>query len=121
MPLCATSSPAPATSPLSFVSTTLPLSAPPAIQDAGLACPHDVSVIGLDNIIVAEYFYPHLATVRQPLYKMGSTAAELLIKRILSPDQPYPHEACFEPELIMRESTISVHEASPPRSSRGKR
>jgi DNA-binding LacI/PurR family transcriptional regulator len=92
-----------------------------AIQDAGLACPHDISVIGFDDIIVAEYFNPRLTTVRQPLYKMGSAAAELLIKRILSPDEPYPHDVCFEPELIVRESTMAVHEASPPRPSRGQR
>jgi LacI family transcriptional regulator len=92
-----------------------------AIQDAGLDCPHDISVIGFDDIIVAEYFNPRLTTVRQPLYKMGSAAAELLIKRILSPDEPYPHDVCFEPELIVRESTMAVHKASPPRLSRGQR
>ena len=92
-----------------------------AIQDAGLACPHNISVIGFDDIIVAEYFNPRLTTVRQPLYKMGSAAAELLIKRIQSPDEPYPHDVCFEPELIVRESTIGIHEAFPPRPSRAKR
>src|SRR5882757_2107886 len=90
-----------------------------AIQDAGLTCPHDISVIGFDDIIVAEYFNPRLTTVRQPLYKMGAAAAELLIKRILSPDEPYPHDVYFEPELIVRESTMAVHKASPPRPSRG--
>jgi DNA-binding LacI/PurR family transcriptional regulator len=91
-----------------------------AIQDAGLSCPHDISVIGFDDIIVAEYFNPRLTSIRQPLYKMGSAAAELLVQRILSPDEPYPHDVCFEPELIVRESTIGVHEASPPPHSRGK-
>ena len=67
------------------------------------------------------YFNPRLTTVRQPLYKMGAAAAELLIKRILSPDEPYPHDVWFEPELIVRESTMGVHEASTPRPSRGKR
>jgi DNA-binding LacI/PurR family transcriptional regulator len=52
---------------------------------------------------------------------MGSAAAEFLIKRILSPDEPYPHDVCFKPELIVRESTMGVHEASLPRPSRGKR
>jgi LacI family transcriptional regulator len=92
-----------------------------AIQDAGLACPHDISVIGFDDIIVAEYFNPRLTTVRQPLYKMGSAAAELLVKRILAPEEPYPHDVCFEPELIVRESTIGVHQPSPRRLSQGKR
>jgi LacI family transcriptional regulator len=35
-----------------------------AIQDVGLSCPHDISVIGFDDIIVAEYFNPRLTTVR---------------------------------------------------------
>jgi DNA-binding LacI/PurR family transcriptional regulator len=91
-----------------------------AIQDAGLTCPNDISVIGFDDIIVAEYFNPRLTTVRQPLFKMGEAAAELLIKRIQSPDEPYPQDVWFEPELIVRESTTSIPHSSSPRP-RGKR
>jgi DNA-binding LacI/PurR family transcriptional regulator len=89
-----------------------------AIQDAGLSCPRDISVIGFDDIIVAEYFNPRLTTVRQPLYKMGSAAAELLIKRIQSPDDPYAQDVWFEPELIVRESTTSVPLSSSPHGKR---
>jgi LacI family transcriptional regulator len=92
-----------------------------AIQDAGLNCPHDISVIGFDDIIVAEYCNPRLTTVHQPLFKMGEAAAELLIKRIQSPDEPYPQDVWFEPELIVRESTTSIPHSAPPRSPRGKR
>jgi DNA-binding LacI/PurR family transcriptional regulator len=91
-----------------------------AIQDAGLSCPGNISVIGFDDIIVAEYFNPRLTTVRQPLHKMGSAAARLLVQRIQSPDEPYPREVWFEPELIVRESTTGVPHTSPPRP-RGKR
>jgi DNA-binding LacI/PurR family transcriptional regulator len=91
-----------------------------AIQDAGLSCPRDISVIGFDDIIVAEYFYPRLTTVRQPLNKMGTIAAELLVRRIQSPDEPYPQEVWFEPELIVRESTASVPQSSAPRPSKAK-
>ena len=91
-----------------------------AIEDAGLNCSRDISVIGFDDIIVAEYFNPRLTTVRQPLHKMGLTAAQLLVQRIQSPDGPYPQEVWFEPELIVRESTTGVPHTSPPRP-RGKR
>lgn len=91
-----------------------------AIQDAGLNCPRDISVIGFDDIIVAEYFNPRLTTVRQPLHKMGTTAAELLVKRIQSPDELYAREVWFEPELIVRESTAGIPHA-PSTRSRGKR
>jgi LacI family transcriptional regulator len=92
-----------------------------AIQDAGLACPRDISVIGFDDIIVAEYFNPRLTTVRQPLHNMGIAAAELLIKRIQAPDEPYPQDVWFEPELIVRESTAGVSQSSPPRPPQGQR
>jgi LacI family transcriptional regulator len=79
-----------------------------AIEDAGLNCPRDISVIGFDDIIVAEYFNPRLTTVRQPLHKMGTEAARLLIQRIQSPDLPYPQQVWFEPQLIVRESTRAI-------------
>lgn len=92
-----------------------------AIEDAGLKCPCDISVIGFDDIIVAEYFNPRLTTVRQPLHKMGWTAAQLLIQRIQSPDEPTPQDIWFEPELIVRESTSGVPHASQPQPPKGKR
>jgi len=76
-----------------------------AIEDAGLNCPRDISVIGFDDIKVAEYFNPRLTTVRQPLHEMGRAAAELLVKRIQSPSEQCPDEVWFDPELVAREST----------------
>jgi LacI family transcriptional regulator len=92
-----------------------------AIEDAGLNCPRDISVIGFDDIIVAEYFNPRLTTVRQPLHKMGMAAAELLVKRIQAPEQPYPEVVSFEPELVVRESTAGVHETNSSKPRRAKR
>jgi LacI family transcriptional regulator len=79
-----------------------------AIEDVGLNCPRDISVIGFDDIMVAEYLTPRLTTIRQPLHKMGWTAAQLLVNRIQSPDEPYPADVWFEPELVVRESTAGV-------------
>jgi LacI family transcriptional regulator len=92
-----------------------------AIEDAGLNCPRDISVIGFDDIIVAEYYNPRLTTVRQPLHKMGWAAAQHLVKRIQSPDEPYPQVVWFEPELVVRESTAGVHEPSRTKARRAKR
>jgi LacI family transcriptional regulator len=79
-----------------------------AIEDAGLSCPRDISVIGFDDIIVAEYTNPRLTTVRQPLHKMGMSAAETLVQRIQNPDKPYPETVWFAPELVVRESTAAA-------------
>ena len=83
-----------------------------AIEDVGLSCPKDISVIGFDDIIVAEYYNPRLTTIRQPLHKMGAAAAQLLVRRIQAPDETYPEEVVFEPELVVRESTAGVHSLS---------
>ena len=76
-----------------------------AIADCGLRCPQDVSIIGFDDIASAAYHVPRLTTVRQPLRRMGEVAVQILLKRIESPEEPYPDTVMFQPELIVREST----------------
>jgi LacI family transcriptional regulator len=91
-----------------------------AIEDVGLNCPRDISVIGFDDIIVAEYYNPRLTTIRQPLHKMGWTAAQVLVNRIQTPEQSYPDFVWFEPELVVRESTSGVREGSSTKMRRTK-
>jgi DNA-binding LacI/PurR family transcriptional regulator len=76
-----------------------------ALKDAGLRVPEDVSVIGFDDVVSAKYSTPSLTTVRQPLWKMGRTAAELLLRKIAHPSARCPAEVTMEPELMVREST----------------
>jgi DNA-binding LacI/PurR family transcriptional regulator len=76
-----------------------------AIHDAGLRVPEDVSVVGFDDIISAAYQKPSLTTVRQPLRKMGSEGAQVLLDLIANPQTEPPAEIVMEPELIVREST----------------
>ena len=76
-----------------------------ALEDAGLSCPGDISVVGFDDIASAMYYRPSLTTVRQPLRRMGETAAQLLLRRIQNPAEAYPETVTFEPELMVREST----------------
>ncbi len=46
--------------------------------------PDDLSIIGYDNLKVAEMSIPPLTTVGQPLYEMGQIAANMLFKMINS-------------------------------------
>ena len=74
-----------------------------ALHDGGLRVPEDVSVIGYDDIQSASYHVPSLTTVRQPLQKMGSIAAQTLLEKLQGQTtQPLLQ---VEPELIAREST----------------
>jgi len=77
-----------------------------ALHEAGLRVPNDVSVLGFDDIQSAQYQVPSLTTIRQPLQKMGSTAARMLLKKLS--DQPTPELIRVDPELIVRESTSAV-------------
>src|ERR1700751_3751663 len=75
-----------------------------AFQEAGLRVPQDVSVVGFDDIQGAAFNTPSLTTVRQPLTRMGTIAAQTLLERIEG-DGTYPSQIAIEPELVIREST----------------
>lgn len=75
-----------------------------AFQEQGLRVPDDISVVGFDDIQVAAFNTPSLTTVRQPLIRMGTIAAQILLERIENKRQE-PREIAIEPELVIREST----------------
>jgi len=74
-----------------------------ALHEAGLRVPDDVSVLGFDDIQSSQFQVPSLTTIRQPLQKMGSTAARMLLKKLA--DETTPELIRIDPELIIREST----------------
>ncbi len=76
-----------------------------ALTEAGLRIPHDVSVVGFDDIQSAAFFTPSLTTVRQPLHEMGKSGARILLDRIANPSGDYAAAVVMQPELIVREST----------------
>ena len=76
-----------------------------ALREAQLRVPHDVSVVGFDDIHSAAYQSPALTTVRQPLEEMGRIAAETLLRRIRSAGSSDGGEIIVEPKLIVRETT----------------
>jgi len=72
----------------------------------GLKVPYDVSVIGFDDIDLAEQFIPPLTSIRQNRLLLGETAASMLMERIESPDgHSQDHAAAVPVSLIIREST----------------
>lgn len=76
----------------------------------GLALPGDLSVVGIDDVLVASLTVPRLTTVRQPLFEMGRKAAELLVGRIEGTDQDhFKPDHVLPPELIVRDSTAAPH------------
>src|ERR1700733_5203334 len=81
-----------------------------ALHDSGLRVPHDVSVVGFDDIKEAAFQTPSLTTIRQPLHQMGALAVDLLLQQLGPADSKSPPEVAVEPELIVRESTGPVRQ-----------
>lgn len=53
-----------------------------AMSDAGIDVPGDVSVVGFDDVILADAANPPLTTVRTPRHEMGATAVRLLLEKL---------------------------------------
>ncbi len=78
-----------------------------AIQQAGLRVPHDISVIGFDDISLAESHNPPLTTVRQSMVHMGERAAKALIQLIENPNVT-PSVITLDAELVIRDTCRSL-------------
>jgi DNA-binding LacI/PurR family transcriptional regulator len=77
-----------------------------ALREYGLQVPEDVSVMGFDDIQSAAFQNPSLTTIRQPLRKMGTMAAQAVLRSIQAGTLNSPAEQIMiEPELIVRGST----------------
>ncbi|WP_432129919.1 LacI family DNA-binding transcriptional regulator [Streptomyces tendae] len=50
-----------------------------AARELGMRIPHDLSVVGFDDLPVARWVGPPLTTVRQPLMEMAEAAARLVL------------------------------------------
>ncbi|MBO0804715.1 MAG: LacI family DNA-binding transcriptional regulator [Nocardiopsaceae bacterium] len=75
-----------------------------ALDELGLACPDDMSVIGFNDMPFIDRLRPPLTTVRFPHYQLGTEAAKLLLERIEGDDAPVKI-LYLAPELVARGST----------------
>jgi len=74
-----------------------------AAQAAGLVVPRDLSVVGYDDIPLAQHLIPPLTTMRQDTYAIGRRAAELLIEEIEGSETR--QHVLFQARLQVRGST----------------
>lgn len=52
------------------------------ISELGLSVPEDISLVGFDDMIVAEHTTPKLSTVRVPRTEIGRKAVQLILRQI---------------------------------------
>lgn len=70
-----------------------------AREGFGLSVPGDISIVGFDGVGPARFAAYDLTTIRQPVQRMTSSAAAMLIERIENPDLS-PEKRTFSGRLI---------------------
>ena len=75
-------------------------------HDEKISIPHDLSVVGFDDIRLAQFILPPLTTVQMSQAELARLAFYALLKEVQS-EQPAPHgsEYSLKTSLVLREST----------------
>lgn len=84
-------------------SDTIAMGALLAVREFGKQVPEDYAVVGFDDLSFAEFTYPPLTTIHQPIFQKGKKAAELLINEIENEDADRK-KINLDPQLIIRDS-----------------
>jgi DNA-binding LacI/PurR family transcriptional regulator len=77
-----------------------------AITSLGQNVPGDISIVGVDDIALSAHAHPPLTTISVPKKEMARAATELLLERLVSPEEtPAPGKIRIDPHLVLRRST----------------
>ena len=87
----------------------------------GLRVPDDLGIVGYDDIRFAQTSLVPLTSVRNPAYELGYAAAKLLIDEATNAREHRHERLLFEPELVVRQSTVAgERELAPAQGVRGR-
>jgi LacI family transcriptional regulator len=84
-----------------------------AFDRRGLSCPADISLVGINNMPLAEWLRPGLTTVAIPQEDLGAQAARLIITLIDDPAADVG-SVTLPTELVVRGSTARARRATRP-------
>lgn len=89
-------------------SDTIAMGAYQTVWRHKLQIPQDISIIGYDNINLAQYLAPPLTTIHQPKQELGQQAVEILLARIQQNNLENYRTFILQPSLIWRESVACI-------------
>jgi DNA-binding LacI/PurR family transcriptional regulator len=78
------------------------------LADRGLRVPHDVALVGFDDVEDGRFSVPTLTTIRPDKEMIAGVAVDLLAGRIAGTDRRGPQEVLAGHELVVRESTAGA-------------
>ncbi len=77
------------------------------LRQCGVKVPHEISVIGMDDLALSALVSPAVTSIRLPLAEMAQTMVNRIIGRLADPSIPTT-EFLFQPTLIARESVTAA-------------
>jgi DNA-binding LacI/PurR family transcriptional regulator len=83
-------------------------------RDLGFRVPDDISIVGFDDIVLAEIAQPALTTIRQPVPAMTEMLVRMLVAHVegsVQADEPAFIDVT--PQLIVRGSTTAAQILQP--------
>ncbi|MEU6406718.1 LacI family DNA-binding transcriptional regulator [Streptomyces sp. NPDC046985] len=86
-----------------------------ALHSRGLRVPHDISVVGFDDLPLTPLSQPPLTTVRQPVREMAALAARTLL-RLIDGEAIEPPRVELATRLVVRGSTAAPAPTRPTRA-----
>ncbi|WP_340622212.1 LacI family DNA-binding transcriptional regulator [Xenorhabdus siamensis] len=78
-----------------------------SLHRRGIRLPEQLSIIGFDNIVTAQYLYPPLTTIRNPIEQMAQRATNLALQ-LSAKKEPIPQMNMFSAELVIRDSVLLI-------------
>ncbi|MCG4281660.1 LacI family DNA-binding transcriptional regulator [Lacticaseibacillus saniviri] len=79
------------------------------LQAQGKKIPDDYSVVGFDDIPLADFLTPPLTTMAQPINELGKMTVDMVLQRINEPKKAYK-TVRLKAKLTVRESTRELKE-----------
>lgn len=76
------------------------------VVDGRMLVPHDIAIIGFDDIPFAAAAAVPLSSIRQPSRMIGRTALRIVLEEAADPES-IARQTVFQPELVVRASTAS--------------
>lgn len=73
-------------------------------KNLGLSVPDDISIMGHNDYQISQMTVPQLTTVSVPMFELGQTAADILLKAISNPSETVKN--IFFPTKILERETV---------------
>ncbi len=78
-----------------------------ALNELQVNIPDDLSFVGFDRFVALDLFKPPLTVIEQPLAEIGTTAGELIVRRIRGDYDDFPQHIRLKTRMLPRESVAT--------------